>query len=142
MEHKTRYIGPGAARCFGRALTAAGVATALGAARLAAQGIDAQVGRFYEDAGWDVYRLGVNRPVLGVLGLGLQGNYLRRADGGDGGFAGISADVTAFKGGRQGPYLVAGIGGGMGSPQSGDFNTFWGSWSAGAGYELFPVSFL
>jgi cell wall-associated NlpC family hydrolase len=77
-----------------------------------------------------------------MFGLGLHGNYLRRADGGDGGFAGISADLTALKGGGQGPYLVAGVGGGMGSPHSGDFTSVWGSWSAGAGYELFPASFL
>jgi cell wall-associated NlpC family hydrolase len=77
-----------------------------------------------------------------MFGLGLHGNYLRRSDGGEGGFAGISADLTAFKGGSQGPYLVAGLGGGMGSPHSTDFSSVWGSWSAGAGYELFPVSFL
>jgi NlpC/P60 family protein len=119
-----------------------GVASALGAAPALAQGIEGQVGRFYEDGGWDVYRLGVNRRVTGMLGLGLHGNYLRRADGGDGAFAGLSADLTAFKGGIQGPYLVAGVGSGMGSPQSGDFSSLWGSWSAGAGYELFPASFL
>jgi cell wall-associated NlpC family hydrolase len=126
----------------GRAVTALSLLVALGASAAAAQGIDGQVGRFYEDGGWDLYRLGVSRPVMGRLGLGLHGNYLRRSDGADGGFAGISADLTAFKGGSQGPYLVAGVGGGMGSPHSGDFSTVWGSWSAGAGYELFPASFL
>jgi cell wall-associated NlpC family hydrolase len=30
----------------------------------------------------------------------------------------------------------------MGSPQSADLSIVWGSWSAGAGYELFPTSFL
>jgi cell wall-associated NlpC family hydrolase len=30
----------------------------------------------------------------------------------------------------------------MGSPRTGDFSSVWGSWSAGAGYELFPASFL
>jgi hypothetical protein len=129
-------------RSVGRAMAVLGVATAAGLSPAAGQGIDGQVGRFYEDGGWDFYRLGVSRPILGTLGLGLQGNYLRRADGGDGGFAGISADLTAFKGGDQGPYLVAGVGGGMGSPRSGDFSSVWGSWSAGAGYELFPASFL
>jgi cell wall-associated NlpC family hydrolase len=123
-------------------LPALGLALAPGAAPLRAQGIEGQVGRFYEDGGWDLYRLGLNRRVTGVLGLGLHGNYLRRADGGDGAFAGISTDLTAFKGGTQGPYLVAGVGGGMGSPQSGDLSSLWGSWSAGAGYELFPTSFL
>lgn len=129
-------------RGVGRTLGAVGMATVLGAASAGAQGIEGQVGRFYDGSGWDLYRLGVSRPIVGLLGLGLHANYLRRADGGDGGFAGISADLTAFKGGNQGPYLVAGIGGGMGSPQSGDFSSAWGSWSAGAGYELFPTSFL
>jgi hypothetical protein len=124
------------------AMAVLGVATALGVTSSAAQGVDGQVGRFYEDGGWDVYRLGVSRPIGGMFGLGLHGNYLRRSDGGDGGFAGLSADLTAFKGGGQGPYLVAGVGGGMGSPQSGDFSSVWGSWSAGAGYEIFPASFL
>lgn len=126
----------------GRAAKALGLLAALGASSAAAQGIEGQVGRFYEDGGWDLYRLGVSRPIMGRLGLGLHGNYLRRSDGADGGFAGISADLTAFKGGSQGPYLVAGLGGGMGSPHSSDFSTAWGSWSAGAGYELFPASFL
>jgi cell wall-associated NlpC family hydrolase len=119
-----------------------GASMPLAASLLAAQGVEGQVGRFYEDGGWDIYRLGVTRPLAGTFGLGLHGNYMRRADGGDGGFAGVSADITAFKGGDQGPYLVAGVGGGMGSPQSRDFSEVWGSWSAGAGYELFPASFL
>jgi hypothetical protein len=126
----------------GRAMAVLGVATALGVCPSAAQGIDGQVGRFYEGGDWDVYRLGVSRPIAGMFGLGLHGNYLRRSDGADGGFAGISADLTAYKGGGQGPYLVAGVGGGMGSPESGDFSSVWGSWSAGAGYEIFPASFL
>jgi len=127
---------------LGRALSVFGVASALSTLPLAAQGIEGQVGRFYEDAGWDVYRLGVNRRVMGTLGLGVHGNYLRPADGGEGGFAGLSADLTAFKGGNPGPYLVAGVGGGMGSSNSREFSSLWGSWSAGAGYELFPASFL
>jgi hypothetical protein len=129
-------------RSVGRVMAALGVASALGTSAVNGQGIDGQIGRFYEGGGWDLYRLGVSRPLAGMLGLGLHGNYLRRADGGDGGFAGLSADLTAFKGGGQGPYLVAGVGGGMGSPHSGDFSSMWGSWSAGAGYELFPTSFL
>lgn len=126
----------------GFAMAVLAAATAVDASAVRAQGLEGQVGRFYEGGGWDVYRLGVSRPLVGIFGLGLHGNYLRRADGDDGGFAGISADVTAFKGGGQGPYLVAGVGGGMGSPRSGGFSSVWGSWSAGAGYELFPASFL
>jgi hypothetical protein len=118
------------------------VTMALGASTVAGQGIEGQVGRFYDGGGWDVYRLGVSRPLGGTFGLGLFGNYLARSDGDAGGFAGVSADLTAFKGAGQGPYLVAGVGTGMGSPQSSGFSKVWGSWSAGAGYQLFPASFL
>ena len=115
---------------------------AVGATPVSAQGIEGQVGRFYEDGGWDVYRLGVSRPLTGPLGLGVHGSYLQRADGGEGRFAGLSADLTAFKGSGQGPYLVAGVGAGMGSPSADQFSDAWGSWSAGIGYQLLPASFL
>ena len=117
-------------------------AAAMAAARLQAQGLEGQVGRFYEDGGWDLYRLGMSRPLTGPLGLGLHGNYLERAGGGEGRFAGLSLDVTAFKGAGQGPYLVAGVGAGMGSPSADEFSDVWGSWSLGAGYQLLPASFL
>ncbi|HUF34373.1 MAG TPA: C40 family peptidase [Gemmatimonadales bacterium] len=108
----------------------------------AQQSFEGQVGRFYDEGGWSLYRLGLRRPVAGPLGLALHGTYLTRAGEGDGAFAGLGADLTAFRGGAQGPYLVAGIGGGLGSPHGRSFSSFWGSWSAGAGYELFPASFL
>ena len=117
-------------------------AAALVAGRLSAQGIEGQVGRFYEGGGWDVYRLGMSRGLTGPLGLGVHGSYLKRSDGGEGGFAGLSLDLTAFKGAGQGPYLVAGVGAGVGSPGTDEFSDTWGSWSVGAGYQLLPASFL
>jgi hypothetical protein len=117
-------------------------AGALAAGSLRAQGIEGQVGRFYEGGGWDVYRLGVSRGLTGPLGLGVHGSYLQRADGSEGGFAGLSLDLTAFKRGGQGPYLVAGVGAGVGSPTTDEFSDTWGSWSVGAGYQLLPASFL
>ncbi len=123
-------------------LTALGVVTAAGAPPAAAQGFEGQIGRFYEDGGWDIYRLGMNRRMTGSLGLGVHGNFFRRTDGAEGGFAGLTGDLTAFKGGVPGPYLVAGVGAGMGSAHSSDYSSVWGSWSAGVGYELFPTSFL
>ena len=40
----------------------------MGLARIgAAQGIHANVGRFYDDEGWTTYRLGVDRPLAGPL---------------------------------------------------------------------------
>jgi hypothetical protein len=113
-----------------------------GTGPLAAQGFEGQIGRFYEDDGWDVFRLGLSRQLTGPLGLGLQGSYLHRAQGAAGALAGLSVDLTAFKGGGQGPYLVAGVGAGMGSTTSDDLSDPWGSWSVGAGYQLLPASFL
>jgi hypothetical protein len=112
------------------------------AAPASAQGLEGQVGRFYDDEGWDIYRLGMSRALTGPLGLGLQANYLQRAQGGDGALAGLSLDLTAFKGAGQGPYLVAGVGAGMGSSAGDDFSDAWGSWSVGGGYQLLPASFL
>jgi NlpC/P60 family len=108
----------------------------------AAQGVEGQVGRFYDDGGWTVYRLGFSRPLSGTFGATVHGDYLRRVGNDEGGFAGIGADLTAFRGGSDGPYVVAGLGGGVGSPHSWSFSSFWGSWSAGVGWELFPTSFL
>jgi hypothetical protein len=59
-----------------------------------------------------------------------------------GSVAGLGLDLTAFRKGEEGPYLVAGISGGLGSESSNDFTDVWGSWSAGAGYDVFPVSFM
>jgi cell wall-associated NlpC family hydrolase len=111
-------------------------------ARATAQGVDGQVGRFYEGGDWTIYRLGVSQPLGGVFGSTVHGDYLRRVDNDEGGFAGIGVDLTAFRGGSDGPYVVAGLGGGLGSPHSWSFSSLWGSWSAGAGWELFPTSFL
>ena len=125
-----------------RGLAAPGLALLLSwASPAAAQGIEGRVGRFYDDGGWNVYRLGIGRPLLGPLALGYSGSYFQRS-GGDGAFAGVGADLTAFRGGRNGPYLVLGVAGGLGSPHSTSFSSLWGSWSGGVGYELFPAPVL
>jgi len=107
-----------------------------------AQGIDGRIGRFYQEGCWTLYRLGMSRPLLGPLGTSFHGDYLERVGTGDGKFAGAGFDVTAFRGGGAGPYLVAGVGAGLGSPRSSSFSSTWTSWSAGLGYELVPASFL
>ena len=127
-------------KCAGFVLFIAGMV--LSAWPLAAQGLEGKIGRFYDDAGWTVYRLGLRRPLIGPLGTTLHGDYLERVGEGEGGFAGLGFDVTAFQGGAAGPYVVAGVGAGMGSPHSRSFSSVWTSWSAGAGYELLPTSFL
>jgi hypothetical protein len=118
------------------------VALAASAGSLSAQTFEAQVGRFYDSDGWTLYRLGLSRPLIGPLGTTFHGDYLSAVGDTDGGFAGIGLDLTAFKTGGQGPYAVLGVGGGIGSPHSGSFDSFWGSWSAGAGYQLVPASIL
>jgi NlpC/P60 family len=125
-----------------RFVSAAALALSAAASPLHGQAFDGRVGLFYEDAGWTLYRLGLSSPLTGPLGVSYHGSYMVRESGGEGAFAGIGADLTAFRGGDEGPYLVAGLGGGIASPRSRSFSSFWGSWSAGAGYELFPLSVL
>jgi cell wall-associated NlpC family hydrolase len=108
----------------------------------AGQTIDARMGRFFNSTGWTSYRLGITRPLVGILGTQLHGDVLHRYGGAPGGLVGVGADLTVLRTGRDGPYLVAGLSGGLGSETSHDLSSFWGSWSAGAGYDLFPVSFL
>jgi len=107
----------------------------------AQQGFEGRVGRFYQDEGWTLYRLGLSRPLAGPIGTTFHGDYFRRVRDEGGALGGVGLDLTAFQGGG-GPYLVAGIGAGMGSGHSMSFSSTWTSWSAGAGYELMPASFL
>ena len=109
---------------------------------VSAQALDGRLGRFYEGTGWTLYRLGLSARLGGPFGLAYHGTYLAREGEGEGAFAGLGADLTAFRGPANGPYLVAGLGGGLGSPNSQSFSSFWGSWSAGAGYQLFPLTGL
>lgn len=106
------------------------------------QTFEGRVGRFYDDGGWTLYQAGLSRPLVGPFDLSWHGSYMTREDELDGAFAGIGLDLHAFRGGGDGPYLVAGLDGGVGSPRTRSFSSFWGSWSAGGGYELFPLSFL
>jgi hypothetical protein len=107
-----------------------------------AQTIEARIGRFYDSGGWTTYRLGVGQTLAGTLGLQVHGDVSRRFGGDPGGFAGLGTDLTAFRSGEGGPYLLAGLSGGLGSESSNTFSRAWGSWSAGVGYDLFPLSFL
>lgn len=108
---------------------------------LPAQDVEATIGRFYDAGGWTAFRLGATRSLGGVFRYQVHADVLRRV-GGIGALAGPGIDLTAFRRGDQGPYLVAGLSGGLGSEQSNRFDRFWGSWSAGAGYDVFPLSFM
>lgn len=119
-----------------------GLAAAAPARLDAQQGIEGRVGRFYQEDGWTVYRLGLSRPLIGPIGGTVHADYIRRVRDADGALAGAGLDLTAFQGGGGGPYLVAGIGAGMGSAHAQSFSSTWSSWSAGVGYELVPASFV
>jgi hypothetical protein len=108
---------------------------------LHAQALEVSIGRFYDSTGWTAYRLGVTRPLGGILRFQVHGDLLRGVSG-VGTAAGLGTDMTAFRTGGDGPYLIAGLSGGLGSEVSNDLGDLWGSWSAGAGYDLFPVSFM
>lgn len=100
------------------------------------------MGRFFDSTHWATYRVGVDRPLTGVLGIQLHGDFLRPANGADGGFAGLGTDLTAFRNRDGGPYGVIGLSAGFGSERSNSFSTAWGSWSAGLGYDVLPASFI
>jgi cell wall-associated NlpC family hydrolase len=118
------------------------IASSLCAPRLAtAQGIEGRVGRFYQGDGWTMYRVGLSRPLAGPFSTTIHGDYWRRVRDAEGALGGVGLDLTAFRGGA-GPYLVGGIGAGLGSAHSQSFSSTWTSWSAGMGYELAPASFL
>ncbi|HEY3012350.1 MAG TPA: C40 family peptidase [Gemmatimonadales bacterium] len=119
-----------------------GIELGIGVRTADAQIIEARIGRFWDSAGWATYRLGVAQPLAGVLGVQLHGDVSRRFGNDAGGFAGVGTDLTAFRRKEGGPYLVVGLSGGLGSESSNSFSDPWGSWSAGVGYDLFPLSFL
>ena len=107
-----------------------------------AQVLEGRVGRFYASDGWTAFAVGFARPLGGIFRVQVHGDVFRRVGGAAGGFAGLGTDITALRSGRQGPYIVAGLSGGLGSETGSSFSTPWGSWSAGAGYDVFPMSFL
>jgi cell wall-associated NlpC family hydrolase len=128
-----------------RLLSVAGIAAVLCgglSTRADSQVVEARIGHFFDSGGWSAYGIGLTRPLTGVLGLQVHGDVLRPVGGGAGGFAGLGTDLTAFRNGHEGPYLLLGLSGGLGSETSNDFSDPWGSWSAGAGYDVYPSSFL
>jgi hypothetical protein len=108
------------------------LALALAARPAAAQRFSLDVGRLFDDDGWMSYRLGFDRPLLGPLGTRLYGTALTGPAAVDQRLWGVGADVTLFRNGA-GPYLAGGFSGGI---STGVRDRLWGSWSAGAGYQL------
>ena len=123
--------------------TALALATGLAASLAApapahAQGVALQVGHLFDDGGWTAYSAGWTHSLTGSIGAQLGGVYLRRP-GSTARLFGASLDAALFRGGRPGAYAIAGVGAGRGT---GGAESWWHSWSAGLGYELFPLPFL
>jgi len=111
---------------------------ALYAPALLAQGPGFAIGRFFTDTGRTTYRLGYSARLLGPLAAELYGTMLQGRLG-IGNFWGAGVDLSLFRGGKPGWYLVGGVSGGVTSHYSHDL---WSSWSAGGGYELLPFGWL
>lgn len=105
----------------------------------AAQGVGVEVGRYFEGADWTTFRAGLERPLLGPLSVTLYGTHLRAASDTGERLWGVGGDLALFRGARQGPYVVGGLGGGFATQSA---KTLWGSWSAGAGFQVLPFPVL
>lgn len=105
------------------------------AAPLAAQGPGFALAHLFSDPSATMYRLDVARDLLGPVSFAPA---LEIIDGrGEmGNLWGGGLDLGFFRGGEPGVYLVGGVDGGI--ITRGD-NSFWGSWSVGVGYEVYPV---
>lgn len=108
------------------------------AAPLTAQGPGFQIGHMFTDPPGTSYRLGSGTSVFGPLGFGMHATVVdgRRPMGN---LWGVGADLSLFRSGRPGLYLLGGIEGGLATSGS---RNLWGSWSAGLGYEVIPFGGL
>ncbi|HET7601363.1 MAG TPA: C40 family peptidase [Gemmatimonadales bacterium] len=97
--------------------------------------VGANVGHLFAGEGWTEYRIGYERELLGPIGGELHGIHLRETTLGGERLWGGGVDVSLFRTGRQGVYTVGGVAGGLAQNAS---RTFWGAWSAGAGFQVLP----
>jgi len=104
----------------------------------AAQGVSLQVGRLFDDGGWTAYSLSWTRTLLGPVGMQMGGSWLQGPRSSERLFGGM-VDASLFRGGRPGAYVIGGVAAGLGT---GAAESWWRSWSAGAGYELIPLPYL
>ena len=112
--------------------------------RLGAQDLTADAVGFQGKKTRTGYRIGIGVPTESALGLRLFFQHEVNAPSGFTGY-GTGADVTLFERGRPGPYLVAGLAGGLhdvdGTRGPAGTVASW-DWSAGLGYEWIPLSFF
>ncbi len=91
------------------------------------------------DRDMSIYRAGVFGRLGGAIEGQVHGQLFRALEGGEARRWGAGIELAAWRGGRAGPYLAGSVDGGV---TTNDTQDFWGSWSAGVGYELMPASFL
>lgn len=104
----------------------------------AAQGVGFQFGYLWTDPSGLTYRLGWTSKLWGPVGAELHGVHVN-SSGALGNLWGGGVDLSLFRSGNAGLYLVGGVEGGY---NAGGSETVRGSWSAGLGYEFFPSSGL
>jgi cell wall-associated NlpC family hydrolase len=104
-----------------------------------AQGAGVEVGRYFEGTDWTTFRAGLERPLLGPLSVTLYGTHLRAASDTGQRLWGVGGDLALFRDVGQGPYVVGGLGGGFATQSA---RRLWGSWSAGAGFQVLPFPVL
>ncbi|HXW97120.1 MAG TPA: C40 family peptidase [Gemmatimonadales bacterium] len=102
---------------------------------LAAQGPGFQLGHLFTGPDATSYRIGASAQLIQPVGTELHAVVLS-GQVPFGTLWGLGADLSLFRSGSPGVYLIGGLEGGVASRGSG---TLWGSWSAGLGYELIPI---
>lgn len=105
----------------------------LGAAPLHAQQVGGSIGYWFADTSQAIYQAGLSLRLLGPLGVDLDGIYLTGGSSRQDRWGG-AVGLSLFRGARPGVYLVGGVAGGI--------EPSWSSWSAGLGYEFFPLRWL
>jgi cell wall-associated NlpC family hydrolase len=111
------------------------LAASLAAAPLTAQGPGFQLGHLFTDPSATGYRLGSSFTVARPVGTAVHGTVVD-GRGSLGNLWGMGVDLSLFRSGAAGPYLLGGIEGGIAT--RGD-KSLWTGWSAGVGYEVFPL---
>jgi cell wall-associated NlpC family hydrolase len=110
-------------------------------AALAQRAVELQVGSWaVSGSNVTLYAVGLWRHVTGPLGVGLRGHAAVAEGSGDASLYGLGPEITLLRG-SQGisPYVVAGVSLGVRSADSTDVAALW---SAGAGIEMSPASWL
>jgi cell wall-associated NlpC family hydrolase len=100
----------------------------------AAQGIGVDAGWYYGDPkAYFVLSAGSTRRLSSPLAFTLAGSWYSPLSGSGGDLLGLGVDLSLWRGGSPGLYVVGGVSGGFGFSGA---DVLWGSYSIGAGYEF------